>query len=118
MVQYQRNFVPGGTFFFTVTLDDRQSSALVDHVALLRAAFRKTRSKWPFTIDAIVVLPDHLHAIMTLPDGDSDFSSRWRAIKSAFTRSLVAAGEPLSRDHRGEYSLWQKRFWEHTIRDE
>jgi putative transposase len=118
MVQYRRNFVPGGTFFFTVTLDDRQSSALVDHVALLRAAFRKTRSKWPFTIDAIVVLPDHLHAIMTLPDRDSDFSSRWRGIKSAFTRSLVAAGEPLSRDHRGEYSLWQKRFWEHTIRDD
>jgi putative transposase len=65
MVQYRRNYVPGGTFFFTVTLDDRRSSVLVDHVALLRAAFRKTRGEKPFAIDAIVILPDHLHAIMT-----------------------------------------------------
>jgi REP-associated tyrosine transposase len=88
---------------------------LVDHVALLRAAFRKTRGAQPFALDAVVVLPDHLHAIMTLPPGDSDFSGRWR-IKAAFTRSVVAAGVPVSRDHRGEYG--QKRFWEHTIRDD
>ena len=118
MVLYRRNFLPGGTFFFTVTLDDRRSSALVDHVALLRAAFRKTRGEQPFSIDAIAVLPDHLHAIMTLPPGDSDFSGRWRRIKGAFTRSVVASGVPVSRDHRGEYALWQMRFWEHTIRDE
>jgi REP-associated tyrosine transposase len=118
MVQYRRNFLPGGTFFFTVTLDDRRSSALVDHASLLRAAFRKTRSERPFVLDAVVVLPDHLHAIMTLPEGDADFSDRWRRIKSAFTRSLAATGAPLWRDHRGEYALWQKRFWEHTIRDE
>jgi REP element-mobilizing transposase RayT len=110
MVRYRRNFVPGGTFFFTVTLDDRKSSALVDHVALLRAAFRKTRSERPFVVEAIVILPDHLHAIMTLPPGDSDFSDRWRRIKGSFTRSVVAAGIPISRDHRGEYSVWQKRF--------
>jgi putative transposase len=118
MVRYRRNFVPGGTFFFTLTLDDRRSSVLVDHVALLRAAFRKTRGAQPFTLDAVVVLPDHLHAIMTLPPADSDFSGRWRRIKAAFTRSVVAAGVPVSRDHRGEYGLWQKRFWEHTIRDD
>jgi putative transposase len=118
MVRYRRNFVPGGTFFFTVTLDDRRSSVLVDHVALLRAAFRKTRTERPFVVDAIVVLPDHLHAIMTLPPDDSDFSDRWRRIKGTFTRSVVAAGVPISRDHRGEYTLWQKRFWEHTIRND
>jgi putative transposase len=118
MVRYRRNFVPGGAFFFTVTLDDRRSSALVDHVALLRAAFRKTRTERPFVVDAIVVLPDHLHAIMTLPPDDSDFSDRWRRIKGTFTRSIVAAGVPISRDHRGEYALWQKRFWEHTIRND
>jgi putative transposase len=118
MVQYRRNFVLGGTFFFTVTLHDRRSSALVDHVALLRAAFRKTRGEQPFVTDAVVILPDHLHAIMTLPTGDSDFSGRWRRIKGAFTRSVVAVGMPISRDHRGEYGLWQKRFWEHTIRDD
>src|ERR1700730_12011980 len=95
MVLYRRNFLPGGTFFFTVTLDDRRSSALVDHVALLRAAFRKARAVQPFAIDAIVVLPDHLHAIMTLPPGDSDFSNRWRRIKGAFyakCRGGVRAG--------------------------
>jgi putative transposase len=118
MVHYRRNFIPGGTFFFTVTLDDRRSSALIDHVALLRAAFRKARSERPFVTDAIVILPDHLHAILTLPPGDSDFSDRWRRIKGSFTRSVLATGAQVSRDHRGEYSLWQKRFWEHTIRDE
>jgi REP element-mobilizing transposase RayT len=81
MVHYRRNFIPGGTFFFTVTLDDRRSSALIDHVALLRAAFRKARSERPFVTDAIVILPDLLHAILTLPPGDSDFSDRWRRIK-------------------------------------
>jgi putative transposase len=118
MVHYRRNFLPGGTFFFTVTLNDRKSSALVDHVALLRSAFRKTQSERPFVTDAIVILPDHLHAILTLPPGDADFSDRWRRIKGGFTRSVTATGAPISRDHRGEYSLWQKRFWEHTIRDE
>jgi putative transposase len=118
MVRYRRNYVPGGTFFFTLTLDDRRSSALVDHVELLRAAFRKTRCERPFEVDAVVILPDHLHVVMTLPPGDSDFSDRWRRIKSSFTRSVVAAGAPISRDRRGEYSLWQKRFWEHTIRDD
>jgi putative transposase len=118
MVRYRRNFVPGGTFFFTLTLDDRRSSALVDHVALLRAAFRTTRSERPFSIDAIVILPDHLHTILTLPPNDPDFSNRLRRIKGRFTRSVVAAGVPISSDHRGEYSLWQKRFWEHTIRND
>jgi len=117
MVQYRRNFVPGGTFFFTVTLDDRKSSVLIDHIEL-RAAFRKVRSERPFVTDAIAILPDHLHAILTLPLGDSDFSDRWRRIKGSLTRSVLATGANVSRDHRGEYSLWQKRFWEHTIRDE
>jgi putative transposase len=96
MVRYRRNYVPGGMFFFTVTLDDRRSSALVDHVALLRAAFRKTRSEQPFSIDAIVILPDHLHTIMTLPSGDSDFSGRWRRIKSALPAVL---SQPARRFH-------------------
>jgi putative transposase len=90
---------------------------LVDHVALLRDAFRKTRGERPFVIDAIVILPDHLHVVMTLPPGDSDFSGRWRRIKGRFTRNVVAAGMPVSRDDRGEYALWQRRFWEHTVRD-
>jgi putative transposase len=118
MVRYRRNFVPGGTYFFTVTLADRTSSALVDNVTALRMAFRIARQERPFTIDAIVILPDHLHAIWTLPSGDSDFSSRWRRVKAYFTHRLVAAGVPVRRHGNGEYALWQRRFWEHTVRNE
>lgn len=118
MVRYRRNFVPGGTFFFTVILDDRRSSALVDHVDKLRAAFRVARAERPFTVDAIVILPDHLHVIMTLPEDDSDFPGRWRRIKSLFTRRLAASDASIARNHRGEFALWQRRFWEHTVRDE
>src|ERR1700687_4413825 len=92
MVGYRRNFVPGGTYFFTVTLADRRSSALVDHIAALRAAFRAGRRERPFTIDAIVILPDHLHSIFTLPPGDADFSGRWRRIKGHFSNDMIAAG--------------------------
>src|SRR5436853_752480 len=118
MVRYRRNFIAGGTYFFTVTLADRKSSALVDHVTALRMAFRVARHEHPFTVDAIVILPDHLHAIWTLPPGDCDFSGRWRRIKAHFTHRLVAAGTPVKRHRNGEYALWQRRFWEHTIRNE
>jgi putative transposase len=105
VVRYRRNLLPGGTFFFTVTLDDRRSSVLVDHVDKLRHAFRVARAERPFTIEAIVVLPDHLHVIMTLPDNDADFSGRWRRIKSSFTHQLAVSGAPISRNRRGEFSV-------------
>jgi len=122
MITYRRNFVPGGSFFFTVDLADRRLSLLITHIdALLdalRVAFRDIRQHHPFTIDAIVVLPDHLHAIWTLPDGDADFATRWRLVKSAFSRN-VPAGERVSasRAAKGDRSIWQRRYWEHTIRD-
>jgi putative transposase len=81
-------------------------------------AFRIARRERPFTVEAIVILPDHLHAILTLPPGDSDFSGRWRRIKAYFTHRLVAAGVRIKRHRNGEYALWQRRFWEHTIRNE
>jgi putative transposase len=112
------NFVPGGTYFFTVTLADRTSSALVHHVSALRMAFRIARHERPFTIEAIMILPEHLHAIWTLPSGDSDFSGRWKRIKAYFTHRLAAAGVPVTRHRNGEYALWQRRFREHTIRNE
>jgi len=118
MVLYRCNRVAGGTYFFTVTLRDRSSNVLVRDIDLLRAAFRKVATEQPFTINAIVILSDHLHTVWTLPDGDADYSKRWWAIKSHFTRSLLASGLSLSADHRGEYRLWQRRFWEHTIRDD
>jgi putative transposase len=85
----------------------------------LRAAFRETKRDHPFTIDAIVVLPDHLHALWTMPDGDADFATRWRLIKTGFSRR-VPAGERISesRAAKGERGIWQRRYWEHTIRDE
>jgi REP-associated tyrosine transposase len=118
MVRYRRNFVPGGTYFFTATLVDRTSHALVDHVDALRAAFRETRRAQPFAIDAVVVLPDHLHIIMTLPGGDADYTNRWRLIKRRFTDAVAKTGVLLPRHRNGEYALWQRRFWEHTIRDD
>ena len=118
MVGYRRNFVPGGTFFFTVTLADRTSTILVDRVDLLRNALRVTRRERPFEIDAIVILPDHLHVVRTLPSGDADFSGRWRRIKGHFSSSLIESSAELNRRPNGDLALWQRRFWEHTIRDE
>jgi putative transposase len=119
MTAYRRNFIPGGSFFFTVNLADRRLSLLTKHVEALRMAFREIRRHHPFTIDAIVVLPDHLHTIWTLPDSDADFATRWRLIKSTFSRS-IPVGEHISasRADRGERNVWQRRYWEHSIRDE
>jgi putative transposase len=85
----------------------------------LRTDFRETRRRHPFTIDAMVVLPDHLHAVWTLPEHDGNFATRWRQIKSAFSRH-VPTGERISAGHaaKGERGIWQRRYWEHTIRDE
>jgi putative transposase len=118
MVRYRRNFLPGGTYFFTVTLLDRRSSALIEHIEALRAAVRTTRTEHPFSLDAVVVLPDHLHVVMTLPPDDADFSSRLSLIKRRFTSSLIKAGVRIPRRRNGEHALWQRRFWEHTIRNE
>jgi putative transposase len=90
----------------------------VHHVNALRTAFRIARKERPFTIEATVILPEHLHAIWILPPSDADFSGRWKRIKANFTHRLVAAGVPVERHHNGEYALRQQRFWEHTIRNE
>jgi putative transposase len=116
MVRYRRNFVAGGTYFFTATLVDRRSSILVDHIDGLRMAFRRARRERPFGIDAMVVLPEHLHAILTLPLLDADYSGRWRLIKTLFSRHVIAAGGTVRRHRNSELALWQRRFWEHTIR--
>jgi putative transposase len=87
-------------------------------VCSLRTAFRVTRQERPFALDAVVILPDHLHVILTLPEGDADFVGRWRRIKGHFSTGLLAAGIAVSRHGSGELALWQRRFWEHTVRDE
>jgi putative transposase len=119
MPRYIRAFVPGGTFFFTVAILDRRLALLTEHVGTLREVFADARRRRPFVIDAIVVLPDHLHCIWTLPPGDADFSTRWHSIKARFAERMPR-GECLSarRRRKGERGVWQRRFWEHVIRDE
>jgi putative transposase len=119
MPDYRRSRLPGATYFFTVNLFDRRSDLLVTHIDALREAVRKVRRRSPFGIDAWVVLPDHMHCLWTLPDGDCDFSARWRAIKTAFSKSLpnIEQRSPVM-IRRGERGIWQRRYWEHTIRDD
>ena len=119
MPRYIRAHIPGGTFFFTVALLERKRRLLIEHIDALRKAFASVQAQRPFTIDAAVILPDHLHCIWTLPKGDADFSARWHAIKSRFSRSLPNQ-ERLStrRSAKGERGIWQRRFWEHAIRDD
>jgi putative transposase len=118
MVHYRRSRSPGATFFFTVALRDRRADTLVRYVDSLRNAMRHERARRPFTVDAMVVLPDHVHAVWTLPSGDSDYSGRWRSIKSGFVRRLQTQGLALTANAKGEHAVWQRRFWEHQIRDE
>ena len=119
MPNYRRAFDGGTTWFFTVNLLDRPQRLLVEHIDDLRAAVRETRQRFPFEIDAMVVLPEHIHSVWTLPAGDSDFPVRWRLIKMKFSKS-IAPGESLdvTRQVRGERGIWQRRYWEHLIRDE
>ncbi len=100
-------------------MERRGNDLLTRHIDQLRNAVRLTRRPHPFTIDAWVVLPDHLHCVWTLPEGDDDFSTRWRLIKAIFTRALPG-GERRSeaRLRSGERAIWQRRFWEHAIRDD
>jgi putative transposase len=119
MPNYRRTLVAGGCWFFTVNLFDRRRRLLTDHIDVLREATRRTRARHPFAIDALVVLPDHIHAVWTLPPGDADFSLRWRLIKSAFAKAMPnTEGRGPVRVARGERAIWQRRFWEHLIRDD
>jgi putative transposase len=156
MSDYLRPRVPGACIFFTVALADRGSRLLVEEVDRLRAAVRDTMRERPFLVDAWVVLPDHMHAVWTLPEGDADYPVRWSAIKARFTMSLRGTGptgcrpglspasagnlppapekiadsypvvqsgrfaglKPGLRVGKRETAVWQRRFWEHHIRDE
>ena len=118
-MRYRRAHIPGGTYFFTVNLAHRDQTWLVDHVDILRRVMGDVKRRHPFRIDALVVLPDHLHALWTLPEGDCDYPTRWMLIKAGFSRQLAKL-EPrnASRLAKGERGLWQRRYWEHLIRDE
>ncbi len=122
MATFRRSLVPGATYFFTVNTHTRQK--ILTHpqvVAALRAAFHSVKARYPFEIDAFVLLPDHLHCIWTLPPEDARYSLRWNAIKrlvSQQTRTLHSQNLGSLQRERRELGLWQRRFWEHQIRDE
>ena len=114
MSDYRHNRVPGHTFFFTVRLLDRRSTLLTDHISALGEALRQARSKKPFHIDAWVAMPDHAHAIWTLPPGDTDCASRWRAVKIAFSKALSKSRAASTDDG----AIWQRHFMEYPIEDD
>jgi putative transposase len=118
MSSYLRPRVPGGTVFFTVGLAEKGSSLLVDEVARLRVAVRLTMAERPFRARAWVVLPDHMHCVWDLPEGDADYSVRWGAIKARFSRGLPEGHVRDSHVLRREKGIWQRRFWEHQCRGE
>lgn len=124
MPEYRRACFPGGTFFFTLVTYQRRSIFQEESAReILREAFVQGIQKGgPFQIDALCLLPDHLHCIWTLPENDSDYSTRWKVIKAWFSRTyLRRGGNPglltASKVQKGEVGVWQRRFWEHLIRD-
>lgn len=118
MSNYRRAWVPGGTYFFTVNLLERRRRLLVEHVDVLRGAFVTAQAARPFALLAWVILPDHLHCVWRLPEGDADNANRWAHIKSGFSRCLPATERRSAyRISRRERGIWQRRYWEHLVRD-
>ena len=119
MTEYRSYRMKGGCYFFTVNLAERKQTLLTEKIELLRESFRIVKDRYPFNIEAIVILPEHLHTIWTLPEADDNFSCRWRQIKAHFSRH-VEKGERVSRSRQSKHErgIWQRRFWEHRIRNE
>ncbi len=118
MSRYRRANIEGGTFFFTHALADRSSDLLIKEIDRLRRVYRTVQSRRPFETIAICVLPDHLHAIWQLPEGDTEFAVRWNLIKAGFSRGLQPGSRSPSKFGKREKGIWQRRYWEHTIRDD
>ena len=120
MRTYIRANLKGGVYFFTVNLAERNNNdLLVANIDILRTAFRLTKQDHPFIIEACVILPEHLHCILRLPEDDNDFSKRWRLIKTYFSKNMpVNERISNSRKRKKERGIWQRRFWEHLIKDE
>jgi len=129
MPEYRRHYIAGGTYFFTVVTYQRQpilTSPLAREV--LRNVWLAVQNRLPFSTPALCLLPEHLHCVWTLPPGDADYSLRWGEIKRLFTREYLKRVDQeefsriemhnVSRQKRGEATIWQRRFWEHTLRNE
>ena len=118
-MRYRRADTKGGTYFFTVNLARRNNTLLIDHIDILRTVINKVKKQHPFKLDAMVVLPEHLHAVLTLPEDDFDYPTRWMLIKAGFSRQ-ISRHELItkSRVMKGERGIWQRRYWEHLIRND
>ena len=118
-MRYRRVIIQGSTYFFTVNLLNRTSNLLVDQIDKLSVSFHQIRDKYPFKVEGIVILPDHFHMLMTLPENDSNYSLRLRLIKGSFSQQIEPNEHVNSvRKRKNERGIWQRRFWEHLIRDE
>lgn len=118
-MRYRRVYAANAAYFFTVNLADRSTQLLTQHFDALRTAMRMVHQTHPFKTIALVVLPDHLHAIWQLPVGDAGYPMRWSLIKAGFSRALpILEAVPESRRHKRERGIWQRRYWEHLIRDD
>ncbi|MCK5199278.1 MAG: transposase [Spirochaetales bacterium] len=115
-MKYRRLYIPGGTYAFTVVTANRKP-ILIENIERLRSAFCLCLSRYPFEMKAIVVLPDHMHTLWKLPEGDADFSTRWMVIKRKFSSGLPSAPVSNSKAKKREKGIWHRRFWEHHIRD-
>jgi putative transposase len=118
MPNYRRADVKGGIFFFTVVLADRSSALLTEEVDSFRKVYRTVQQRCPFETIAVCILPDHIHALWRLPEDDPDFSTRWNLIKSGFSRGIDDRPRSPSKILKREKGVWQRRFWEHAIRDD
>jgi putative transposase len=116
MPQYVR--AKGSIFFFTVVLAQRPNNLLIDEIDRLRRIYKIVQQRHPFETVAICILPDHIHALWALPEGDANFATRWSSIKSGFSRGLDAQTRSASKVSKREKGIWQRRYWEHAIRDE
>lgn len=118
-MRYRRSDIKGGTYFFTVNLQNRNSRLLVDKIDVLRTVINQVKQRHRFKVDAMVVLPEHLHAMWTLPVDDYDYATRWMLIKSGFSRQIPKHESiSISRQSKGERGIWQRRYWEHCIRNQ
>jgi len=119
MRYYRRVFLPGATYFFTLNLQNRKSDLLIKRIEDLRFAFKRVQQNHPFYINAIVILPDHCHFIITLPGDDAKYPQRIGLIKSTFSRQ-IGQYEIISssRANKRERGIWQRRYWEHVIQNE
>ena len=118
-MEYRRLRIPGATWFFTlVTFERKQIFNSEIAVSQLQEAIEAVKLEMPFRLEAFVIMPDHIHWLLTLPENDSDYSTRIKLIKTRFTKSYLKGRKQTARNAKGEMSVWQSRFWEHWIRDE